>query len=219
MSMIQPKIQRITFYIDGFNFYYGLRENQWKRFYWLDMVSFCSKFLKQHHELVMVKYFSAVPQNHDGKQRRQAAFFEANKQNPKFSLYLGSYNKKRIRCNATCKEPFEMYSEKQTDINIAVEIFRDIINNDTDIVCLVSGDGDLVPVVKFIFTTHNISQRVFVFTPPKRFLNELKTNCDAFFNLERYESYFEKSLLPATVNQQNGTPIHCPQKWNNGHVK
>ncbi len=35
--------QRVTFYIDGFNFYYGLRrtkrnEPQWGDYYWIDMV-------------------------------------------------------------------------------------------------------------------------------------------------------------------------------------
>ena len=34
--------QRVTFYIDGFNFYYGLRrtkrnEPQWGDYYWIDM--------------------------------------------------------------------------------------------------------------------------------------------------------------------------------------
>ena len=38
--------QRVTFYIDGFNFYYGLRrtkrnEPQWADYYWIDMVKLC----------------------------------------------------------------------------------------------------------------------------------------------------------------------------------
>lgn len=38
--------QRVTFYIDGFNFYYGLRrtkrnEPQWGDYYWIDMVKLC----------------------------------------------------------------------------------------------------------------------------------------------------------------------------------
>ena len=42
--------QRVTFYIDGFNFYYGLRrtkrnEPQWGDYYWIDMVKLCESFL------------------------------------------------------------------------------------------------------------------------------------------------------------------------------
>ncbi len=33
--------QRVIAYIDGFNFYFGLRsEPRWKRYYWLDVVKF-----------------------------------------------------------------------------------------------------------------------------------------------------------------------------------
>jgi len=210
--------KRVTFYIDGFNLYFGLKSNGWKKYYWLDMVKFCSNFIKPDQDLIAVKYFSAIPKNHAGKRRRQADLFNANQIDPKFQLFLGVYHKKSIRCQASCKEPFEIYTEKQTDINIAVEIFRDIINNNTDVVCLISGDGDLVPVVKFISNTANISQRVFVFTPPKRFLNELRDNCHAFFNLERYSSYFDKSLFPETVTKPDSSIIKCPEYWNFGHL-
>lgn len=82
--------QKLIFYIDGFNFYFGLKEKKWKKFYWLDVVEFCSKFLRKHQELIEVKYFSAIPKDivkHD----RQDLFFSANKLNPKFKLILGKY--------------------------------------------------------------------------------------------------------------------------------
>ena len=54
--------QRVTFYIDGFNFYYGLRrtkrnEPQWGDYYWIDMVKLCQGF-----HLVMGTGTWAVPQ-------------------------------------------------------------------------------------------------------------------------------------------------------------
>ncbi len=52
--------QRIIVYVDGFNFYYGLRsESRWKKYYWLDMVKFFDMFMKENQGLVAVKYFSA----------------------------------------------------------------------------------------------------------------------------------------------------------------
>jgi len=38
-------MKRTTFYFDGFNFYYGLKEKSnedesWKEFYWIDFVKF-----------------------------------------------------------------------------------------------------------------------------------------------------------------------------------
>ena len=54
--------QRVTFYIDGFNFYYGLRrtkrtEPQWGDYYWIDMVKLCEGFLGEDQvvETLMTK--------------------------------------------------------------------------------------------------------------------------------------------------------------------
>ena len=63
--------QRVTFYIDGFNFYYGLRrtkrnEPQWADYYWINMVKLCQGFLGEGQEVEKVIYFkvlSSMPTN------------------------------------------------------------------------------------------------------------------------------------------------------------
>jgi hypothetical protein len=82
--------QRIIVYVDGFNFYYGLKSLNWKRYYWLDIVKLFETFMRPDQELVAVKYFSARPPDM-WKSRRQDAFFQANKENPKFKLILGKF--------------------------------------------------------------------------------------------------------------------------------
>lgn len=54
---------RVIVYVDGFNLYYGKKENNWKRYYWLDFVTFFEKFMGENQTLVKVKYFTAVPDN------------------------------------------------------------------------------------------------------------------------------------------------------------
>lgn len=78
---------RIIVYVDGFNFYYGLKASRWRKYYWLDLVSFFEKFVRPHQELIQVNYFSAIPHHRD-KEDRQDLFFSANKINPKFRLHL-----------------------------------------------------------------------------------------------------------------------------------
>ena len=83
--------QRVIVYIDGFNFYYGLRgDRRWKKYYWLDVVKLFEAFMRPNQELVAVKYFSARPDDIE-RSRRQNAFFQANKENPKFHLVLGDH--------------------------------------------------------------------------------------------------------------------------------
>lgn len=73
--------KRVTFYIDGFNFYYGLRRMRkaspiWGVFYWLDLVKFCNSFLGEGQELSKVVYYTATPLNPE-KSSRQSAFLNA----------------------------------------------------------------------------------------------------------------------------------------------
>lgn len=74
--------RRVTFYIDGFNFYYGLRrmmniDKNWRRFYWIDIVRLFEQFLGPDQLLNKVVYFTASPLDPE-KNSRQSAFLNAN---------------------------------------------------------------------------------------------------------------------------------------------
>ena len=109
--------KKVIVYVDGFNFYYGLKSKKWKMCYWLDLVSFFNSFLKSYQELVEVNYFSARPTD-AGKHDRQDKLFQANKCNPKFNLILGKYLKKEIKCRY-CGGIIHSFEEKETDVRIA----------------------------------------------------------------------------------------------------
>ncbi|ABG60592.1 hypothetical protein [Cytophaga hutchinsonii] len=91
-------MEKVIFYFDGFNFYIGLKQAGWKKYYWLDMVNFVPNFLNQSGisggELFLCQAYKK------GKQERQDLFFSANKLNPKFNLYLGKYLPKKITCSS-----------------------------------------------------------------------------------------------------------------------
>ena len=55
--------QRVRFYVDGFNFFYGLKANAWKRYYWLDVVKLLGHFVKDTQRLDHVYYFTAIPRD------------------------------------------------------------------------------------------------------------------------------------------------------------
>ena len=97
--------QRVTFYIDGFNFYYGLRrtkcnEPQWGDYYWIDMVKLCEGFLGEGQQFEKVIYFTASPLNPE-KSSRQSAFLNANKllNGERFEVVRGKYLDKQIQCH------------------------------------------------------------------------------------------------------------------------
>lgn len=144
---MEQQKQRVIVYIDGFNFYFGLKHNaKWKKYYWLDIVKLFESFMRPNQELVAVKYFSAKPDDLD-QSLRQNAFFQANKENPKFKLILGKYLKKEITC-FRCGNVIHTHEEKETDVRIATQIVADAYQNNCDLQIVVSADSDMIPAIE-----------------------------------------------------------------------
>lgn len=201
--------QRVNIYVDGFNFYFGLKSKMWKKYYWLDTVSFFEKFMKENQTLVNVYYCTAIQKN-NGKKERQDLFFSANKLNPKFKLILGKFLQKKVRFGGNEYITFE---EKQTDVNIAVQMIRSVILDQCDISIIVSADSDLIPPINLIREL-NPNHKIYCFFPPNRHSADLTKQSDGIINLARYESRFKTSLLPEKLSLQNGYVIEIPPSWN-----
>ena len=202
--------QKVIVYVDGFNFYYGLKQTRWRRYYWMDVVAFFEKFMRPNHELVAVKYFSAKPRDIE-KSRRQDAFFQANQENPKFKLILGRYLKKDIVC-FNCQYVIHTYEEKESDVRLATQIVADAYQKKCDIAIVVSADSDMTPAIELAIEAR---QKVFIYFPPNQHSNSLSTvGRIRPILLERYESRFRQSLLPDVVHlSQADFDLHIPEKW------
>lgn len=204
------KKQRVIIYVDGFNFYHGLKAKKWKKFYWLNIVNFFESFIREHQELVFVHYFSAVPISDNGQVRRQQAFFSANKINPKFKLVLGKYKRKSIKLkDGTFHETFE---EKETDVRIATQMISDVVKDKCDMSILVSADSDLIPPIEFIKDFKPL-HKIVTYFPPCRKANELKLLSNSHVYLERHEFRFSSNMLSEQVTLANGTVLSRPINW------
>lgn len=212
--------KRVTFYIDGFNFYYALRRAKrrnplWQRYYWLDMVRFCESFLADGQRLERVVYFTATQQNED-KAFRQNQFLRANHilGGQRFEVVRGKYLDKVIVCPA-CKYAITRPEEKMTDVNISVRMMADCVSDATDIVTLVSADSDLVPPLEFIFERYP-QKGVRVYFPPGNFSHDLRDNLRRHrvkpLLLEKNEHRFIQSVMPDTVTD-GSCSIAIPDKW------
>jgi uncharacterized LabA/DUF88 family protein len=207
--------KRVIFYFDGFNFYNGLREqslldSKWKKYYWIDLVKFCEQFITaSDSELVAVKYFTSPPTNL-AKRSKQSAFFGANKLlNPsKFIVINGNHARKSIDCGAICKQPFDVMEEKRTDVNIALDIMLDCIDNLVDTVILITADSDQVPTIQ------KVKQRfpkvkLKVYFPPQRTSQDILSHASPVVFLE-----FKAALMNTEVT--DGVKKYTrPTDWKN----
>lgn len=202
--------QKVIVYVDGFNFFYGLKSKKWKRFYWLDMVKFFSCFIKPYQELVEVNYFSARPSD-PGQHDRQDKLFVANSLNPKFHLYLGKYLKKKITCR-NCGSVIHSFEEKETDVRIATHIISDVYNKKCDITIIVSADSDLIPPIELIKEIAPF-HKIFVYFPPDRHSFNLESLCNSSKNLGGSFVSFNNCLLPDKITLPSGYVIEKPSNW------
>jgi uncharacterized LabA/DUF88 family protein len=202
--------QRVIVYVDGFNFYFGLRNKKWRKYYWLDFVKFFDIQLKPYQELVEVNYFSAIPLNQD-KADRQDLLFSANLLNPKFKLHFGKYFKKKIWC-PNCNDFIHSFEEKETDVRIATRMIYDVVKNNCDVSILVSADSDLIPPIEFIREFKPI-HKIIIYFPPLRSSFSLQNICNSFKKLDGAQKIFDASLLPESVALVSGYEVKCPAKW------
>jgi uncharacterized LabA/DUF88 family protein len=209
MATTTPTV-RVNVYFDGFNFFYGLKSKGWKAFYWLDFVSFSEKFLRANQEIQSVSYFSAVPHEQVSADR-QDLLFSANKLNPKFNLYLGKFMKKKITCHH-CANSFQAYEEKQTDVQIATKVIRDVVLDKCDVSILVTADSDLIPPIDFIREI-NPMHKVVVLFPPNRASFDWKAKANGAISLDRHFDKFQNSMLPNAVTLPNGYVCRRPGNW------
>jgi uncharacterized LabA/DUF88 family protein len=204
--------ERVAVYVDGFNLYFGLRSKGWKRFYWLDIAGLAGNLLKPHQILSVVKYFTARVSGPAEKAKRQTAFLEANEALGRCVMYFGQYQLNPQVCRK-CGSEVLVPNEKMTDVNIAVELMSDALQDVFDVALLISGDSDLAPPVLKIRELFP-RKRIVVVSPPGRHSVRLAGTAHAQFTLSRGK--LARSLLPAAVAKPDGFVLTCPDEWIRG---
>lgn len=150
-------------YVDGYNLFYGcLKHSQDK---WLDIVKLLfGRIVKQQTpdaELVAIKFFTAdikakVASHGDAAQQAQFAYHRALERlyPAQIKIIKGYYSleKARLLCfqrppNKAERVDVWKLEEKQTDVNIALEAYRDVSKGLAEQVVFVSNDTDLSPAL------------------------------------------------------------------------
>jgi hypothetical protein len=146
----EPK-PRCFIYIDGFNFYYGIvkKHPEWR---WLDFGKFCKSL--RPFQAVFVRYFTALIENDSLRKERQLKYLAALGTLDQFEIIKGKFQLRLSQCRADCGREFQEPKEKKTDVNIAVRMMDDCINDTPDAIILISSDSDLEPAIAWIHRSY-----------------------------------------------------------------
>ncbi len=205
-------------YIDGYNWYHAIFKHhpEWK---WLNIQSFFEG-LRPDEEITAVKLFSAmVDPNQKGSpaRERQQKYFDALKTLPKVKIVLGAFQERQVTCRADCAKTYMIQDEKKTDVNLAIEIIDDALNNACEKMYIVSGDSDVQPAVEWVWKNRPQTS-IMVYVPALK-------NEQAFRRTDYYRTRglpvdckflplgnFHEHQLKGAVKTQSGFAIR-PNTW------
>lgn len=202
-------MERVIAYVDGYNLYYGLREKNWQRYYWLNIQALAMQLLKPDQMLVTTKYFTTIVKHPDERRRRQATFLEALQTLGDFHIYYGHFLSDTVVCRQ-CGHTYQTHHEKMTDVNLAVELMADAFTDSFDLALLVSADSDLTGLVRTVRRLFG-HKRIVVAFPPARVSKQLQKAADGCTHISR--NALAKSQFPDQVVKVDGHVLSRPVSW------
>jgi len=222
-------------YVDGFNFYYGrLKQTPYK---WLDIFKLFSDQILQAQlpraSIVKLKFFTAdikskFASNGTHAQKSQSNYHRALEilYPNQIEIIKGYYAAGKAVLPVFKKPPDKnnrtdvwKLEEKQTDVNIALHLYRDAIRMEAKQVVIVSNDTDLAPALKMIRDDLGNKIKIGIVIPVPK--SSTKTRRPPNQQLSQYADWtrhhildneLSNSQLPDLIPTQK-KPILKPSYW------
>lgn len=210
---------RVRFYIDGFNVYYRIKEyharggkdgREGANYRWVDYRKLLSQFLKSDHRLAGITFFTAHRNDWDGGRAGRHESFLAALRARGVDVVSGYFAKQ----GGSSKE-------KQTDVNIALAMVLDAVDDKYDRCWLLSADNDLAPVLTVI--RDKFRKQAGLIIPPvtkvhsyvqadklKSAVTVLETGKPLLLRL-KFPRHFDGCSLPETITDGQKTITMPPQ--------
>ena len=169
---------KVSIFIDGNNFYFGLKRIYGDSLGKFDFGNFCN-LLSGEDEIVDIFYYNAEldKEKNYKKYRAQKDFFSLLRNIPKFNLILCNLVK---RYDGGRGDYY--YVLKEDDIHLAVDMVKGAYLEKYDKAVIVSGDGDFVPAIDAV---REKGLKVLNACFSKNSSNKLKGRCDGLIKLKK----------------------------------
>jgi len=204
---------RVVLYVDGFNLYHALDELNAPQLKWLDLRALGRVFVDpQVHDLVGVKYFSAYATWRADSMMRHRLYVAALEAHG-VEAVMGRFKERHRRC-PKCDRSYLTHEEKETDVNIGINLVGDAHHNRFDRALLCSNDSDLAPVVAQVRRDFP-GKSVRILTPPgRRTSKELVAAAGDRKNVSTIKRiHVERSRLPEKTILPEGKVVAIPARY------
>jgi len=212
--------KKVTFLIDGFNLYHSVRRAQKELnapAKWLDIKNLCESRLQNIRsavgslaQLESIYYFSAYADhlNDPSVVQRHKNFVKCLKDSG-IKVEINRFKQKEIWC-PFCKKMIVKHEEKETDVSLASKLLEICVNNECDIVVLLSGDTDLAPAVRTARKLCPDKHILFMF-PAYRKNKQLDQLCPGSIVIK--PKHYQNHQFPDPYILKNGQKILKPMSW------
>jgi len=193
-------------FIDGFNLYHAIDNDfRLRQYKWLDVVALAKSLIKPHEQLIETIFFTTIVTWDAEKQVRHRTYIDALQIKGARIIY-GEFHKKDVHCKK-CGAIFQKYEEKQTDVNIAVELLKQAHADAFDTAIVLSGDSDLIAALRLVRDIYP-QKKIAIAIPPGRRAEQLKSV--VHFHLKIRAEQIKENQLPATISLPDGNKIISP---------
>lgn len=214
-----PSNPRVVFFVDGFNLYHSVKEAERQmvetQLKWLDLTALCTSYLHQiggGAELAEIHYFTAYAEHlkdkNPDKLKRHKAFVRALTAQ-RVKAHISKFSQKKVWSDEL-NDWFKVHEEKETDVAIACEVLGKALDNELDVVVLMTGDSDFAPVAQ-TFHQRFPTKRILFALPFARGTKRLKQLCPDSFSISK-ETY-ARCQFPDRLQLPSGKYVTIPDDW------
>ena len=214
---------RVVVFVDGFNLYHAIDELNWNpqtkqltntkhHLKWLDICSLSKALIHPTKDiLVHAYYFSAyagwISQDAQSRHRNYVAALR----NTGITPIMGKF-KMKPRKRPSCKHTWPGHEEKESDVNIALQLLQMAHENTFDKAIIFSADTDLAPAIRMVRNKYPLKE-VYIAIPERRLKNATSLVNAGNGKLRVTESHIERNLFPEHIHCGDGKVINRPAKY------
>jgi uncharacterized LabA/DUF88 family protein len=200
-------MSRYCIYIDGFNVYYALQESYYKKYKWLNYRKLAETVIGQNNTIQGIFYFTSLLRWKPENVIRHKIYIQALRLE-RIETIEGRFLEKKVRCHI-CGKTYKTHEEKRTDVNIALKILCDAIDNLYDKALIISADSDLAPAISAVHK-YTPEKRVGVMFPIGRNNYDLRQQAD--FRIKMHQKLLQDCQFPDEIKSGDNI-IQRPEEW------
>lgn len=203
------RVFRTIVYVDGFNLFHAIDDLGADHLKWIDLESLCKQFIGPDDEIVKITYCSAYATYRPEAYRKHQHFVEAQ---PDIVVpVMGKFRERRRRCGE-CGQKYDCHEEKETDVNIAVQMLLDAHKGQHECTYLLTADSDMVPAVRALRESFP-DIRIRLIYPIRRGTSGLLDAAGLERPKRMKRAHLERAMMSAEVAKANGRVVTRPAKY------